>query len=494
MKKAFAVVPALYLLLLFSIPPSAAQTIEVNDISSGTAIGRLSVYSEHGALFFPFDEFTSLSLPTEYYSLENKAVLRYNGRKISFVAFTPFIQVDDKWIQLTRDVAMRHGVMLIPIKEWVEALQRAGVEGIAYDSRNRRLSMRLLTPNLIAVESEPWPGGTVVTIKSTRPFSASELTAAVQGEWVTITVRGGVFAAGLSVRLPEEVFESVPENLGKEGCRLRLHPAPGMTFERIETAADRIRIRLRKSGNNIAVLKELEHEKEKWRIDTIVIDPGHGGKDPGCVGENGIYEKHLTLSIARALRDELQKRLNVKVVMTRDRDEFVPLKKRTQIANRSGGKLFISIHIDANRVKSLRGHTVYFMGPAKTDEAREAAQFENSVIRFEDSPHSYEGISDAAFILAANAQNSFNRESQELAALAAEAIARETGSHNIGVRQAGFYVLYGASMPNILVECGFMSNGADRRNLTDPYYQKKLAEALCKAVFEFKERFEQPLF
>ncbi len=198
MKKAFAVVPALYLLLLFSIPPSAAQTIEVNDISSGTAIGRLSVYSEHGALFFPFDEFTSLSLPTEYYSLENKAVLRYNGRKISFVAFTPFIQVDDKWIQLTRDVAMRHGVMLIPIKEWVEALQRAGVEGIAYDSRNRRLSMRLLTPNLIAVESEPWPGGTVVTIKSTRPFSASELTAAVQGEWVTITVRGGVF--GLPVR------------------------------------------------------------------------------------------------------------------------------------------------------------------------------------------------------------------------------------------------------------------------------------------------------
>jgi N-acetylmuramoyl-L-alanine amidase len=212
------------------------------------------------------------------------------------------------------------------------------------------------------------------------------------------------------------------------------------------------------------------------------------------VGPNQLYEKNITLAIARAAQAELEKRLDAEVILTRTTDTFVPLERRTQIANQSGGKLFISIHVDANRVKSLRGHTVYFMGPAKTDAARQAAQSENSVIQLEDSQNAYEGLSDAAFILAANAQNSYNKESQDLAALIDEEMQRESSSRSIGVRQAGFYVLYGASMPNILIETGFMTNSADRQNLSASAFQKSAARAICNAVIKFKEQHESMTF
>jgi N-acetylmuramoyl-L-alanine amidase len=179
--------------------------------------------------------------------------------------------------------------------------------------------------------------------------------------------------------------------------------------------------------------------------------------------------------------------------MTRDSDKFIPLEQRTDIANRSGGKLFISIHADSNPNKGLRGHTVYFMGPAKTDEARRVAQFENSVIKFEDARQKYEGLSETAFILAANAQNSYNKESEEFAAILDREMKKKQTPQGHGVRQAGFYVLYGASMPNILLETAFISNKTDEKQLSNKDFQSNVAEAVYKSVQEFKNRYESAL-
>ena len=223
----------------------------------------------------------------------------------------------------------------------------------------------------------------------------------------------------------------------------------------------------------------------------VIIDPGHGGKDPGTIGGNGLYEKKATLALAKAIKEELEKRLDVKVMMTRDRDVFVPLETRTKIANQHGGKLFISIHVDSNPNKNLRGHTVYFLGPAKTEESRKVAQFENSVIRFEDSQNQYAGLSDAAFILAANAQNSYNKESQDFADIVDKEFKQDCDSYSHGVRQAGFYVLYGASMPNILLETAFASNSRDEKQLGSKEFHRSIARSLCDAIIEFKKRHEE---
>jgi N-acetylmuramoyl-L-alanine amidase len=239
-----------------------------------------------------------------------------------------------------------------------------------------------------------------------------------------------------------------------------------------------------------ALIDELKREREKWKFDVIVIDPGHGGKDPGALGRDTM-EKNLTLQIGLALRNELEKRMAVKVIMTRSTDIFVPLEKRTQIANQMKGKLFISIHADSNPDKSLKGHTVYFMGPAKTDEARRVAQFENSAVRYEDSQHPYEELSDAAFILAANAQNSFNKESQEFAAMLDKEVKDKCSQNGHGVRQAGFYVLYGASMPNILLETAFISNKKDEKTLQDQDFISNIAQAICSSIIDFKARYEE---
>jgi N-acetylmuramoyl-L-alanine amidase len=228
-------------------------------------------------------------------------------------------------------------------------------------------------------------------------------------------------------------------------------------------------------------------------VHRIVIDPGHGGKDPGAVGRDGLFEKTVTLAIAKEIKKELEKTTGVRVMMTREEDVFMPLEMRTKIANEAGGKLFISIHADSNPNKGLRGHTVYFLGPAKTEEARRAAQFENSVIHFEESQEKYADLSDASFILAANAQNSYNKESQEIATMVDNSVNMEAKSASHGVRQAGFYVLYGASMPNILLESAFISNKNDEKLLKNKDFYKSIARALSKSVLEFKKKYENEL-
>jgi N-acetylmuramoyl-L-alanine amidase len=130
------------------------------------------------------------------------------------------------------------------------------------------------------------------------------------------------------------------------------------------------------------------------------------------------------------------------------------------------------------------------MGPAKTEEARRVAQFENSVIRFEDSDSKYANLSETAFILAANAQNSYNKESEEFAAILDRELKSRQDADGFGVRQAGFYVLHGTSMPNVLLETAFISNKADEKLLGTRNFQVSIAEALCQSIKEFKNRYE----
>ncbi len=237
---------------------------------------------------------------------------------------------------------------------------------------------------------------------------------------------------------------------------------------------------------------DIEKDKKKWALDVIVLDPGHGGKDCGAVGVTGIYEKDMTLKIARQVKGLLSEDLSgTKVVMTRETDKFVELYKRGEIANKAGGKLFISIHLNAARSKpsSANGCETYILRPGKNEDAVRVANLENSVIKFEEDKSKYKDLTEEQLIIATMAQSAFAKFSERFARELQEEVCEETKLRDRGVKQAGFYVLIGASMPNVLFEGGFLSNESDERYVSSEWGQKEIARGIVKAVKRYAREY-----
>lgn len=241
----------------------------------------------------------------------------------------------------------------------------------------------------------------------------------------------------------------------------------------------------------------LEKERKRWELDVIVIDAGHGGYDPGTIGVSGTREKDVTLGVALKLGKLIRKNLkDVKVVYTRQDDSFVELYRRGQIANEAGGKLFISIHCNAmpRKPHPTRGFEVYLLRPGKTQEALEIAERENAVIRLEEGYEDrYQELTEENFILVAMAQTTHLRSSEQFADLTQREMAKSTGLDSRGVKQAGFYVLVGAAMPNVLIETGYLSNKQEERFLRSDSGQQKIAESIHRAIARYKREYEKLL-
>ncbi len=235
---------------------------------------------------------------------------------------------------------------------------------------------------------------------------------------------------------------------------------------------------------------------DNWSLDVIVIDAGHGGKDAGAKGVNGVYEKNVTLQLAKRLRDLVRAKLpGTKVVMTRDDDTFVELHRRTQIANKANGKLFISIHCNSMpRIPHpANGCETYILRPGRNEDAARVAAKENASIKLEASQERYKGLDEEELILATMAQRSFVRYSEELASLVQKHVSARTGLKDRGVNQAGFLVLVGASMPNILFETAFLSNSKDASFITSSAGQEKMVQAMLKAITDYADFYKRSL-
>jgi N-acetylmuramoyl-L-alanine amidase len=245
------------------------------------------------------------------------------------------------------------------------------------------------------------------------------------------------------------------------------------------------------------IQSDLESQRNRWKLDVIVIDAGHGGYDPGTIGVGGVREKDVTLGIALKLGALIEKNLkNVKVVYTRKTDKFVELYRRGQIANEADGKLFVSIHANSLKRKpsKTRGFEVYLLRPGRTEEAIAIAERENAVIELEeDFEGRYEELTEENFILVAMAQSAHMRSSEQFAAIAQQTMEEYTGLPSRGVKQAGFYVLVGAAMPNVLIETGYLSNREDERFLKSSSGQKKVANSIYRAIKKYKQEYEKLL-
>lgn len=227
------------------------------------------------------------------------------------------------------------------------------------------------------------------------------------------------------------------------------------------------------------------------RRHVVVIDPGHGGADPGAIGVSGIYEKHITLAVARAVKYQLEKTGQFKVVLTRTRDKFVRLRNRVALARRAEGELFISIHADTIRNHSIRGLSVYTLSERASDkEAAALAEKENKADLIGGVDLSTESA-EVTNILIDLAQRETMNESVRFASVLVKSLRHETRLLRNTHRFAGFAVLKAPDIPSVLVELGFLSNRQDERALRRKEYREKLAKAISRAVIGYFVRVEE---
>ena len=186
---------------------------------------------------------------------------------------------------------------------------------------------------------------------------------------------------------------------------------------------------------------------------------------------------------------------DVKVVYTRKSDSFVDIYKRGKIANENNGKLFISLHCNSTKKKptDVEGIEVYLLRPGRTDEAIAIAERENSVIEYEDNPSRYEKLTDENFILVSMAHSAYMKYSETFADMLNNQFHDNTKLKARGVKQAGFYVLVGASMPSVLIETGFINNKKDANYLKSNAGQTQLSEAIFAAIKEYRDYYEKQM-
>lgn len=223
-------------------------------------------------------------------------------------------------------------------------------------------------------------------------------------------------------------------------------------------------------------------------IRLIVVDAGHGGKDPGAVGPNNVLEKNVTLQMAKHLATQLRKELNCEVRLTRSDDRYLKLRDRTSYANKVGADLFISLHANASNSRKVYGLETYFLNLAKNNQAAAVAARENGT-SLEEVGH----LEAILFDLMANAKIN---ESSRLASEVQQAMVKGLKPHysdikDLGVRQGPFHVLLGATMPSVLVEAAFISNRREEKRLNNSTYQRRVARSIVSGVKSYAATLEQ---
>lgn len=221
----------------------------------------------------------------------------------------------------------------------------------------------------------------------------------------------------------------------------------------------------------------------------VIIDPGHGGRDPGKIGPGGVREKDLTLAIARRLANTLRERRGFEVHLTRTTDTLIALADRPHLANRwkdnRPAALFISIHANSAANKNARGFETFFLSDARTEDERRVAEMENAAVAYETPPDKASATNDLDWIFNTLRNDFYVRASNDLAEVIQRRFTSFHPGPDRGVKQAGFRVLVGAFMPAVLVETAFISNNSDAALLKDASFQQKIASALANAVEEY---------
>lgn len=438
-----------------------------------------------------------LSVKKPYINTDRlKMVLYLGNNRLKISGNSSYILVDERVYQIPSFAIWDNNDIYVQAEALFNLIRETTMPGIGYDSRRMVLDIDIKEFNITGIEINEKSNGTVLRLKTRSSFPEGNISSFFhENGWFYITIADALVDT-TEIRRSDSrgVVRNITADQLKNTAQIAFQIKTKVESHELYQAKDpsEIVVSLRTPmDNSSARIKEV---KNRWKLDTIVLDAGHGGKDPGTMGPRGTKEKDIALDITKRVGLLLEKNTKLKVIYTREEDIFIPLWKRTKIANESNGKVFLSIHLNGSPNKSAYGFETYLLRPGKTEDAIEVASRENEVIKFEErTDNKYKDLSGENLIMATMAQSIFMRESEELAAMIQEEMAKKIKSKNRGVKQAGFHVLIGASMPNILIEAGYLTNRNEEKNLRNAKYRQAIANCIYKAVVKFRYSREQYL-
>lgn len=340
----------------------------------------------------------------------------------------------------------------------------------------------------------PNPGGTRVVLEFNAPVTTVAPDSGRGPQLVVAVPTPGITAAvgvPTSLAAGDTAISRVEALFDQNGARFWLKLAPAVEFKVFTLPAEdeqpfRVVIDVTKPGAKAAAdqrLANIAAAKKKSRTRLVVIDAGHGGEDRGARGPGPVYEKHVTLAIARRLADELNAIPGVKALLTRDGDFFIPLRERYHIAEKAKADLFVSIHCNSSRRRGRgSGTEVYFLSlKGATDQAdQDLADLENAADQAGGvSPQAEDDVVSVVYEVR---RNSMLERSQLLAETLLDHIALDRRVESRGIKQAGFAVLKSVDFPSALVETAFINNPREVKLLKDPLFQVRMAKQLATGV------------
>ena len=417
-----------------------------------------------------------------------KLVLYIAGRKIKISGNSSYIMIDDKPYQMPQITRVESNDLYVPAEDFLGILKATILPGINFDSRKEFLDIDIIRFNITGIHIDVKSNGTIIRLTTKKPFSERNISSFINKHgWYYLTVAGAMvdtttLNAGLSRGVVRRIESDQIGKTAQVAFKLGKEVISHEWYQSLDP--NEIVITLRTPLGKVD--EYIEDVKERWRLDTVVLDAGHGGKDPGSQGKYGTKEKDVVLDITKRVGRLLEKNAGIKVVYTRDEDVFVPVIDRTKMANDTNGKLFVSVHANANKNRKIQGFETYLLRPGKSEDAIEVASRENAVIKLEEKTGQYDNLTGENLIMATMAQSMFMKESEDLAAIIQMELDKRLNTPNRGVKQAGFYVLIGASMPNVLVEVGFISNPAEEKKLKQAVHKQRIAESIYEGIKHFK--------
>jgi N-acetylmuramoyl-L-alanine amidase len=418
--------------------------------------------------------------------------IEFDSYRFEYSLFSPYIRSGETVFNIHKPALFRDGSFLLPIKYLIEAFNQVSPNDLSWDGRILRVSP--YSYNITGINAYQKINGVLIEIYLKEELRYDVIK--TDDSWIYVTVsEGKVDKDVLEKRIPIPAVYTVNTYQFDRSAQVSIRMRPKHFTLTAKLRKDPLRIQILVRGEDFSDSTMIASNQDNGNfnensIDVIVIDPGHGGDDNGAIGPEDTKEKDIVLKIARYLNSLLEEDEKFKPILTRQDDVFVPLSKRTALANSVGGDMFVSIHANASSNKKARGIISFFLADAKTDQARAAATLENSSIRFEKVEDQKQYLTDLDFTLRDMIQTEFQRESADLADIIQKKIGDTARIKSRGVDQAGFFVLDKAYMPAVLIETAFISNRDDEKLLKEEEFQRKIAQAIYDSIVEFKKKYE----
>jgi N-acetylmuramoyl-L-alanine amidase len=478
---------------VFFLCGTVFATITVKELPSGRTATVPSITIDGTLLAAVPMVFERLGFSWKWDAVGQQLTCTRNAQQYVFTEDIPYYSSGDALLPLSTPAVRVGATIFLPAGDMVAIIRGSGGPKVRWNAVSRLLTINKSSHSIVSVSSEKKQNGVLITVElaDSLPFDYTYYYPNVTLNFFGATVDTSQVKSSRRIGLVDSLF-SVQFN---ESAQVSLLVTREIEAPQIDYLQDLNTIL-------VSLRPKRSPEEAKSRdvaagagIRTLVIDPGHGGKDPGAIGPDNVFEKDLTLKIALQLRDQFRKKNGIKVFLTRESDEFVTLADRTKMANERNADLFVSIHIDAmpgsQKIKDAnKGYKIYFLSQAKNENDKLAAMRENAVIEFEEKPQNYNALKNVLINLAGN---EYLRESQDLSILLDRqfeaSLHKKISRLQLGIGQANFWVLNGAYMPSVLIEAGFISNPAEEKNICEKSFQKDMANAIYEAVMDFTVKY-----